>query len=104
MNLQIDFMGVIADITRTKKLALDFDDALTLRDLLDELERRYGDEFSVRIFRSSSAPRRLQMCTRIFINRKLVDDRALDAPLPSPSEPGSSAAILVYFLPAACGG
>lgn len=104
MNVQIDFMGVIANITRTKKLALDFVDAPTLRELLAELERRYGDEFSARIFRNASAPRRLQMSTRIFINGNVVDDRALEASLPFPPEPGSSAAVLVYFLPAACGG
>jgi molybdopterin converting factor small subunit len=104
MNVQIDFMGVIANITRTKKLALDFDDAPTLSELLTELERRYGDEFSARIYRNASAPRRLQTSTRIFINGNVVDDRALESSLPSASEPGSSAKILVYFLPAACGG
>ena len=104
MNVQIDFMGVIANITRTKKLALDFDDAPTLRELLNELERRYGDEFSARIYRNASAPRRLQMGTRIFINSNLVDDGALEVSLPSPPESGSSAAIIVYFLPACCGG
>ena len=104
MNVQIDFMGVIANITRTKKLALDFDDAPTLRELLAELERRYGDEFSSRIYRNAGAPRRLQTSTRIFINGNVVDDRALEASLPSSPEPGSSAAILVYFLPASCGG
>ena len=104
MNVQIDFMGVIANITRTRKLALDFGDAPTLRELLAELERRYGDEFSSRIYRNASAPRRLQTSTRIFINGNVVDDRALEVSLPSPPEPGSSAAILVYFLPASCGG
>ena len=104
MNVQIDFMGVIANITRTKKLALDFNDAPTLSELLAELERRYGDEFSSRIYRNASAPRRLQTSTRIFINGNVVDDRALESSLPSASEPGSSATILVYFLPAACGG
>lgn len=104
MNVQIDFMGVIANITRTRKLGLDFDDAPTLRELLDELEHRYGDEFSARIYRNASAPRRLQTSTRIFINGNLADDSALEALLPSPPEPGASAAILVYFLPAACGG
>ena len=104
MNVQIDFMGVIANITHTKKLALDFDDAPTLRELLAELERRYGDEFSSRIYRNAGAPRRLQTSTRIFINGNVVDDRALEASLPSSPEPGSSAEILVYFLPASCGG
>ena len=104
MNVQIDFMGVIANITRTRKLAMEFDAAPTLRELLAELEHRYGDEFGARIFRGADAPRRLQMATRIFINGNVVDDRALEASLPSPPEPGSSAKVLVYFLPAACGG
>ena len=104
MNVQIDFMGGSANIPRTKKLALDFDDAPTLRELLAELERRYGDEFSSRIYRNAGAPRRLQTSTRIFINGNVVDDRALEASLPSSPESGSSAAILVYFLPASCGG
>ena len=104
MNVQIGFMGMIADITRTKKLALDFDAAPTLRQLLGELETRYGDEFTTRIYRNAREPRRLQMATRIFINGTVVDDRALEDSLPEPSEPGASASILVYFLPASCGG
>lgn len=104
MNVQIDFMGVIANITGTRKLALDFDDAPTLRELLTELELRYGDEFSSRIYRNASAPRWLQTSTRIFVNGNVVDDRALEASLPSSPGPGASAAILVYFLPASCGG
>ncbi len=104
MNVQIDFMGVIADITGTKKLALDFDAAPTLSGLLDELETRYGDEFTTRMYRNASTPRRLQTGMRIFINGTAVDDRALEASLPEPSAPGASASILVYFLPACCGG
>ncbi len=104
MNVQIGFMGVIADIAKTKKLALDFDGAPTLSELLDELERRYGDEFTNRIYRNAVTPRRLQTGTRIFINNKAVDDAALATALPQPAEPGASASILVYFLPASCGG
>lgn len=104
MNLQIEFMGVIADVTKANKLSLDYKDPPTLRELLGELESRYGDEFSTRIFRNATPPRRLQMCTRIFVNGNLVDDRALDAALPPASDDPGSSAVLVYFLPAACGG
>lgn len=104
MNLRICFMGVIASLTGEKELALDLDGAPTLRGLLTQLEERYGPEFGARVYRSSTAPRLLQMCTRIFINGNLVDDTAMDRPLPSPSEPGASPEVLVYLLPAACGG
>jgi len=104
MNVQIDFMGMIADITRTKKLALDFDEAPTLRELLGELECRYGEEFGTHIYRSARTPRELQKAMRIFINGNVVDDRALEVSLPALPEPGSHTAVLVYFLPACCGG
>lgn len=104
MNVQIDFMGVIANITQTKALALEFDEAPSLRELLGDLESRYGDEFSVRIYRNANPPRWLQTGTRIFINGNVVDDRALETKLPSSPDSGSSADVLVYFLPACCGG
>lgn len=104
MNVQIGFMGVIADIAKTRKLALDFESAPTLGELLGELETRYGEEFTTRIYRNAVTPRRLQTGTRIFVNGKVADDAALAAALPEPTEPGASAAILVYFLPASCGG
>lgn len=104
MNLEIEFMGVLEDVTRARTLSLDFEQAPTLRELLADLEERYGEEFSTRIFRNATPPRRLQMGTRIFVNGNIVDDRALDTALPPPAEGKSSAAVLVYFLPAACGG
>jgi hypothetical protein len=103
MNLRVSFMGVIASVTGEKDLALAFDETPTLRGLLDELERRYGPEFGVRVWRNAKPPRLLQMCTRIFINGNLVDEKALDVPLPPSPEEGSSE-VLVYLLPAACGG
>ncbi|MCO5100258.1 MAG: MoaD/ThiS family protein [Burkholderiaceae bacterium] len=101
MDVQVSFMGVIASVTGTKQLALALDGTPTLRTLIDDLERRFGTDFGSRIYRSSKEPRQLQMHTRIFINRELVNDRALDKPLAL--TPGSSE-VLVYLLPAACGG
>lgn len=102
VTLRILFMGVIAQFAGGKELMLDFGRGRTLRELLYELERRYGEEFGARIFRSTTPPRRLQMGMRIFINRKLIDEAALEQPLAFESE--SSPEILIYFLPAACGG
>lgn len=102
VTLRILFMGVIAQFAGGKELMLDFERGRTLRELLYELERRYGEEFGARIFRSTTPPRRLQMGMRIFINRKLIDEAALEQPLAFESE--SSPEILIYFLPAACGG
>lgn len=102
MTLQVSFMGVIAHMTGVKELALDLGAAPTLRDLLDELERRYGPELAERIYRTSTAPRLLQMCTRIFVNGDLVNDEDLDKRLKE--DAGSPSEILVYILPAACGG
>lgn len=106
MNLKIEFMGVIADIAGVRKVDVACGDgqAPTLREVLENLEQRFGTEFSSRIFRSSSAPRRLQMATRIFVNLNLVNDRALDVPLSTLPDAASSPEILLYFLPAACGG
>ncbi len=104
MDVRINFMGVIAAVTGKKELALSFTGTPTLRALIDDLEQRYGPDFGRRVYRTSTAPRRLQMCTRIFVNGRLVDDRALDESLPSPADVKSSAEVLVYLLPAACGG
>jgi hypothetical protein len=104
MNLRVSFMGVIASLTGEKELALAFDETPTLRGLLDELERRYGAEFGARVWRSAKPPRLLQMCTRIFINGNLVDEKALDVTIPDASKDGTSSEVLVYLLPAACGG
>lgn len=104
MNVNLLFMGVIADITGTKKQTVQFDQVPTLRGLLTELERQYGTEFGARIFRDSTAPRMLQMCTRIFVNETIVHNHELDEPLPTPADTATSPEVLVYFLPAACGG
>lgn len=105
VDVQITFMGVLADITKTKKLALNFGGMQTLRDILGELEDRYGEAFACRIYSSARAPRQLQMCTRIFINGNIVvDDSALDTPLPAPTKHGAATAVIVYFLPPCTGG
>lgn len=101
-TVRVSFMGLIAYVTKEKELALEFAATPTLRGLLEELERRYGADFGARVFRTSTPPRLLQMCTRIFVNGDLVDDKALDAPLPAAH--GTPPAILVYLLPAATGG
>jgi len=103
-HLRILFMGVIANITGERELTLTIDPSRTLRDLLYSLEQRFGPEFGVRVFRNSTPPRRLQMGMRIFINKNLIDERALDQPVSMITEQQQSAEILIYFLPAACGG
>lgn len=103
-RLRILFMGVIANITGERELTLSVDPSRTLRDLLYSLEQRFGPEFGVRVFRNSTPPRRLQMGMRIFINKNLIDERALDQPVSMITEQQQSAEILIYFLPAACGG
>jgi hypothetical protein len=104
MSIRVCFMGVIAQFTGEKELALTFNETPTLRGLLDELDRRYGPEFGTHIFRTCAAPRLLQTYTRIFINNYLVDDEALDKKIPFPPEHSSSSEILIYVLFAACGG
>lgn len=104
VTVQVSFMGLIAYVTKARELALEFPATPTLRGLLEALERRFGADFGARVFRTAAAPRRLQMCLRIFVNGDLVDDAALDAPLPAPAAAGASSAILVYLLPAATGG
>lgn len=104
VTLRIRFMGVIASFTGGQELTLDFDRHRTLRDLLTDLEARYGPEFGARIFRCAAAPRRLQMGLRLFVNKKLIEEAALEQPVPLPDDGGDSPDVLIYFLPAACGG
>ena len=104
INIRVCFMGVIAQYTGEKELALTFNETPTLRGLLDELDRRYGPEFGTHIFRTCTAPRLLQTYTRIFVNNNLVDDEALDNTIPFPPDSSSSSEILIYVLFAACGG
>ncbi len=104
MNLRVSFMGIISSFTGVKELALEIPETATLRELLDELERRYGTEFGQRIYRNAKPPRLLQMCTRIFINGTAIDDGALERVIPPPEDSDHSPEILVYILPAATGG
>lgn len=104
MRTRVSFMGVIARLTGEREVVLDFDQPPTLRALLLRLEERYGKEFGTRVFRNADPPRRLQMCMRIFVNSNVVPDSALDEILPGPTNDDTSADVLVYLLPAACGG
>jgi hypothetical protein len=104
ITLRINFMGVIASFTGGKELTLPFDRHRTLRELLNDLEQRYGPEFGARIFRSATPPRRLQMGLRLFINKNLINETALEQPIPLANESGPTSDVLIYFLPAACGG
>lgn len=104
ITLRINFMGVIASFTGGKELTLAFDRDRTLRELLYDLEQRYGPEFGARIFRCATPPRRLQMGLRLFINKNLIDETALEQPIPLANESRSASDVLIYFLPAACGG
>ena len=101
MDLRISFMGVIASVTGMKHLALSVEGTPTLRMVIDQLEHRFGTEFGKRVYRNSSPPRQLQLCTRIFVNRELVGESALDEAL---TPVGDSPEILIYLLPAVCGG
>jgi molybdopterin converting factor small subunit len=104
VNLRVSFMGIISRLTGARELALEIPETATLRDLLDELERRYGPEFGQRIYRNARPPRLLQMCTRIFVNGDIVDDAALDRTVSPPRDGEESSEILVFILPAATGG
>jgi hypothetical protein len=104
ITLHIHFMGVIASFTGGKELTLEFERDRPLRELLSDLEQRFGPEFGARIFRSATPPRRLQMGLRLFINKKLIDETALEHPIPLSNDSGSASDVLIYFLPAACGG
>ncbi len=104
VSLRVSFMGIITSFTGVKELALELPERATLRQLLDDLEQRYGPEFGKRVYRNAKPPRLLQMCTRIFINGNMVDDSALDEILPPPEDGGEYPDILVFILPAATGG
>lgn len=104
MSIRVTFMGVIATVTREKDCVLPSRASLTVRDVLDGLEARYGAEFGRRVFRSETPPRPLQMHTRVFVNGQLVDDAALDQPLTAAGDEPGASDVLIYLLPAATGG
>ena len=104
VTVNVEFMGIIADLAGCKAVSLPFAEVPTLREMFAELERRYGPDFAARIYRTAEAPRRLQMCARIFVNNALVDDSNLDLPIPVVADRPSSSEVLVFILPAACGG
>lgn len=97
-------MGVIGAVTGEKDLSFPAAPSVTLREVLDLLESRYGPEFGRRLFRSQVPPRPLQMHTRIFVNGNVVDDEKLDRPLTSDGGETESPEVLIYLLPAATGG
>ncbi len=97
-------MGVIATVTGQKELVLETRPGATLRQVLDDLESRFGPEFGLRVFRSQRPPRPLQMHTRIFVNSAVQTDEALDRPLPPDAGGQGGAEVLIYLMPAASGG
>ncbi len=105
-SVRLSFMGVIAQVTKEKELSLACRRGVTLREVLDRAEEKYGPDFGRRLYSNSSPPRRLQMHTRIFINGNLVDNGCLDEALPmAGDDPAASPAqVLVYLMPAASGG
>lgn len=104
MSTRVLFMGVIATVTRQRELVLETRSGATLRQVLDQLEARFGPEFGLRVFRSPAPPRPLQTHTRIFVNRAVQSDATLDAPLPAGGGAGDEDEVLIYLMPAASGG
>ncbi len=97
-------MGPLATAIRARETVLDGGAAMTLRELLDRLEARYGPDFGHRVFRTATPPRSLQMHTRIFLNGTAVDDAMLDEPLPPAGGGPGFSDVLIYFMPGASGG
>jgi hypothetical protein len=104
MSIRVLLMGVIGRVTGEREVVLPVEAGLTLRRVLDDLDRRFGPEFGCRVFRSQTAPRPLQLHTRIFVNGTLVEEDALDRPLPASGEAPEPSEVLIYLLPAATGG
>ncbi|MBI2014997.1 MAG: MoaD/ThiS family protein [Candidatus Rokubacteria bacterium] len=104
MSIRVQCMGPLANAIGALETVLADDAGLTLRALLDRLESRYGAEFGQRVFRTATAPRPLQMHTRIFVNGHAVDDSMLDTPLPAAGAAPGASEVLIYFMPGASGG
>ncbi|MFQ5848014.1 MAG: MoaD/ThiS family protein [Candidatus Methylomirabilales bacterium] len=104
MTIRVSFMGVMRTVTRETDVGLSAAPGVTLREVLDSLERRYGPEFGRRVFRSQVPPRPLQMHTRIFVNGNLTDEEKLDEPLPVDGGEAGCPEVLIYLMPAATGG
>ena len=104
MSPRVVFMGVIATVTGRKEMALETRPGATLRQVLDDLESRFGPDFGRRVFRSQTPPRPLQMHTRIFVDSALQTDETLDRQLPTGGDGQGSAEVLIYLMPAASGG
>lgn len=104
MSTRVLFMGVIATVTGQREVVLETRSGATLREVLDQLEARFGPEFGRRVFRSPDPPRPLQTHTRIFVNRAVQSEAALDLPLPAGGEGRDEDEVLIYLMPAASGG
>lgn len=98
MDIQVSFMGVLASVTHEKQRLMQAEAGLTLRQLLEQLEAHYGEDFGRRVFRAQTPPRPLQTHTRIFVNGRVITDVELDRALEDGPE------VLIYLLPASAGG
>src|SRR3989337_409168 len=56
MSIRVQFMGPLANAIRTRETVLAGAAGMTLRELLDRLEARYGAEFGHRVFRTEPPP------------------------------------------------
>ncbi len=96
MNVKVKFLGIIRDITKGSELELQMPEGATIRGLLQELNRKYGQDFADRVLDDHLGVRTY---VKLFLNNYEVTD--LDTEIIAD---GPAANALLYVMPGSTGG
>lgn len=96
MLVKVRLFGILSLLANERLVALDMAEGATLGDVLTELGRRFGREFTDRILR---VPGEMHSYCQVFVNNAQVDD--LDTEL---KVSGSAAEVGMILLMASDGG
>ena len=99
VEVSVKYHGVIRDVTREAAASFELPDGSNMRDLLDQMHRKYGPLFAERVLDSRIGIRSYVM---FFLNGNQVEHSALQSTRLAP-EDGVTEAIL-YVMSGASGG
>ena len=99
VKVNVKYHGVIRDVTGEPGAAFEMMDDATVRDLLDQMHRKYGQGFSERVL-----DRRLGVRSYVilFLDGRQLDNAAVG--ITRLATGGQGAEAMVYVMSGACGG
>jgi molybdopterin converting factor small subunit len=97
VSIRFTFYGAVKDVVGESNAEVMVPQGATLRQLLQALTQRYGQEFAAQVLRSDGGP---QGYVRLFIGDEAVDNFDMDTGLIS----GDTREVTVLILPTAMGG